>query len=103
MDRTELMRPQAQTKNFRQLRNPESRRNRLPQGRAQPVTQYQRSPLKTYTHTSNIIQTVFGLYKQLKKKRPQFEREQGGHMGGFGERKGKGGMISFLYNLKDII
>lgn len=87
------MRPQAQAKNDRQLRNLERRRNRLPQGRAQPVIQYQWSALKTHTHKPALYRLCLYIYKQLKKKRPQFEREPGGHIGGFGERKEKWEMI----------
>lgn len=93
MDRTELTRPQAQTKNDRQLRNSERRRNRLPQGRAQPVIQYQRSALKTHIHKAALYRLCLCIYKQTEEKEATVEREPGGHMGGFGERKGKGGKI----------
>lgn len=49
------MNPQPYTKNYRQLRNTESGRNSLPQGKAhQLVMYYQMSALKTYIQVRHI-------------------------------------------------
>lgn len=65
VDGVEITRPQLYTRNYRQLKNTETRRNNLPQIRAhQKALQYQMANPENI-HTSNITQTEIDLSRNL--------------------------------------
>lgn len=80
-------------KNYRQLRSEVSRRNHLPQERAQPVVYLYQMLCPKTIHLNNIIHTEQVILRnvsvytymhliKINGKRDEFEPEQGGHMGG---------------------